>query len=123
MKKKAQVILSVSSDIGANFAYKLLKENKIIIGTYRKSNKHVKNLKKLGCILYKIDFENKKQISNFAAKVKNYNVTKLLSAVGSQEPVGKLIDVNLDQWEKSILVNAVNQIRCIVQIYKTSSLS
>jgi short-subunit dehydrogenase len=118
MKKKARVILSVSSDIGSELAYKWLREKRTVIGTYRILNKNVENLKKLGCKLYKVDFSNKNQVSNFSFSIKKYNITKLLSAVGSQEPIGKLIDVDFNQWEKSITINAINQIRCIVEIYR-----
>ena len=118
MKKKAHVIFSVSSDIGSELAYKWLKENKTVIGTYRILNKDVKNLKKLGCKLYKVDFSNKSEISRFSFNIKKYYITKLLSAVGTQEPVGKLVNVDFDKWEKSIIINAINQIRSIVEIYK-----
>lgn len=118
MKKKTYVILSVSSDIGANLAFKWLKEKKFVIGTYRISNKYIKRLKELGCKLYKVDFSKKKEVSNFVQKLKNYKIIKLLSAVGTQEPVGKLININFDQWEKSIIINAINQIKCIVEIHK-----
>lgn len=118
MNIKTYVILGVSSDIGTNLAFKWLKEKKSIIGTYRTLNNNVKKLKKLGCKLYKIDFSNKNQISKFILKVKKYNIVKLLSAVGSQEPIGKLVNVDFDLWENSIIVNAINQIRCITEIHK-----
>jgi short-subunit dehydrogenase len=118
MKKKANVILSVSSDIGSELAFKWLKENKSVIGTYRVLNKNVKNLKKLGCKLYKVDFSNKSEVSKFSIDIKKYYITKLLSAVGTQEPVGKFVNIDFDKWEKSIIINAINQIRCIVEIYK-----
>lgn len=118
MKKKANVILSVSSDIGSELAFKWLKENKSVIGTYRILNKNVKNLKKLGCKLYKVDFSNKSEVSRFSVDIKKYYITKLLSAVGTQEPVGKFVNIDFDKWEKSIIINAINQIRCIIEIYK-----
>ena len=118
MKKKANVILSVSSDIGSELAFKWLKENKSVIGTYRILNKNVKNLKKLGCKLYKVDFSNKSEVSKFSVDIKKYYITKLLSAVGTQEPVGKFVNIDFDKWEKSIIINAINQIKCIVEIYK-----
>jgi short-subunit dehydrogenase len=118
MKKKIYLILSASSDIGANVAFKWLQENKTVIGTYRIQNKNTKLLKKYGCKLYKVDFSKKDQILKFTKKIKKYYITNILSAVGTQEPIGKLININFDNWEKSILINAVNQIRCIVQIYK-----
>ena len=52
--------------------------------------------------------------------LKKDNIDKILSAVGSQDPIGNLIDVNFDKWENSIIINAINQIRCIIGLYKNN---
>jgi len=118
MKKYSYLILSISSDIGSELAIKWLKENKAVVGTYRTYNKKIKNLEKLGCKTFKVDFSKKKQISKFALKMKKYNFIKILSAIGHQDPVGNLVNVDFNEWEKSVMVNAVNQIRCIIELYR-----
>jgi len=120
MKKYSNLILSVSSDIGSELATKWLKENKTVIGTYRTYSKKIKDLEMLGCKTFKVDFSKKIQTSKFITKIKKHNITKILSAVGSQDPIGNLIDVNFDEWEKSVIVNAINQIRCIIELYKNN---
>lgn len=116
--KKFNIILSVSSDIGANLAFKWLKEKKNVIGTYRKTNKYISILKKQGCKLFKVDFSKKIEVDKFTKVIKGKKIEKILSAVGTQEPVGQFINVDFDKWENSILINAINQIRCIVKIHK-----
>jgi short-subunit dehydrogenase len=118
MNKYSYLILSVSSDIGSELAIKWLKEKKTVIGTYRTYSRKIKDLEILGCKTFKVDFSKTPQISEFISKIKKHNVNKILSAIGSQDPIGNLIDVNFDKWENSIIINAINQIRCIVGLYK-----
>ena len=120
MKKYSNLILSVSSDIGSELAIKWLKEKKTVIGTYRTYSKKIRDLEILGCKTFKVDFSKKTQISKFITKIKKDNIDKILSAVGSQDPIGNLIDVNFDKWENSIIINAINQIRCIIGLYKNN---
>lgn len=120
MKKYSNLILSVSSDIGSELAIKWLKEKKTVVGTYRTYSRKIRDLEILGCKTFKVDFSKKNQISKFTTKIKKHNVDKILSAVGSQDPIGKLIDVNFDKWENSIIINAINQIRCIIGLYKNN---
>ena len=41
-----------------------------------------------------------------------------MSTVGTQDPVDGLKKVDFDDWTDSIMINAINQIRCVVNLVK-----
>lgn len=117
IKKSYSLILSISSDIGYEIANDWLGK-KNIIGTYLTTSKKTNYLKKKGVKLFKVNFKNKKSIDNFCKSVSSRNISTIISAVGTQEPIGSLEQINFDKWTDSILINAINQIRCLVQLVK-----
>ena len=62
--------------------------------------------------------KKKKNIDRFCKEISKKEVTNIISTVGSQDPIGEFNKVNLDDWTDSIFVNAINQIRCIVNLLK-----
>ena len=117
MNNQHSVILSISSDIGFEIAKSWIGKKKII-GTYLTESKKIKFLKSKGVKLFKVDFKKKENVDNFCKKISKSEIKNIVSAVGSQNPIGKFNKVNLDDWTNSIFVNAINQIRCIVNLIK-----
>ena len=117
MKNKYNLILSVSSDIGFEIAKKWLGKKKII-GTYLTFSNKIRYLKSNGVELYKLDFKNKKKIDEFSKSISKKNIVNIISTVGSLDPISSLKKVNFDTWTESIMINSINQIRCITNIIK-----
>jgi short-subunit dehydrogenase len=117
MKNQYSVILSISSDIGFEIAKSWIGKKKII-GTYLTESKKTQFLKSKGVKLFKVDFGKKENVDNFCKKISKKELKNIISAVGSQNPIGRLNRVNLDDWTNSIFVNAINQIRCIIKLIK-----
>ena len=118
MSKKA-ILISINSDIGYFFAEKLIKKNYKIIGTYRKYNKRLSDLKKKGVILKKIDFSkdlSKKIIQNIVKECNKWDL--LLNFVGDQRPIGKILDLKNKEIIKSFNINFLSQFIITKEILK-----
>jgi len=118
MSKKA-ILISINSDIGYFFAVKLIKKNYKIIGTYRKYNKRLLDLKKKGVILKKVDFSkdlSKKIIRNIVKECNKWDL--LLNFVGDQRPIGKILDLKNEEIIKSFNVNFLSQFIITKEILK-----
>ena len=112
------LILSISSDIGYEIANQLLNKKKKIIGTYLNETNKTKLLRSKGILLYKVNFKNKKNIDIFCKRLKHKKINLIISCVGTLEPVGKFTKVNFNKWSESVMINSINQIRCILNIIK-----
>ena len=117
MKNQYSVILSISSDIGFEIAKSWIGKKKII-GTYLTESKKTQFLKSKGVKLFKVDFRKKQNIDDFCKQISKKELKNIISAVGSQNPIGRFNSVNFDEWTNSIFVNAINQIRCIIRLIK-----
>ena len=124
METKKIVLLSISSDIAFEVANDLLKKKFKIIGTYKTSSNKVSKLKKDGVKLFKLDLSNKKNIDLVAKKI-NYFTKKnwdyFISFAGQLNPIGKIIGTNSNNWERSIYVNSLGQLRLLSKILKRNA--
>jgi len=124
METKKIILLSISSDIAFEVANDLLKKKFKIIGTYKTSSNKVNKLKKDGVKLFKLDLSNKKNIDLVAKKI-NYFTKKnwdyFISFAGQLNPIGKIIGTNSNNWERSIYVNSLGQLRLLSKILKRNA--
>ena len=112
MKKKNRIILSISSDIGYSLAKDWLSKNFSVIGTYRKKNEKIKELESLGAKVFYCDLAKNKSVDNVSKKISKFGKwNSIVLAAGDQNPIGNILDINLDDFENSIKVNFINQIR------------
>ncbi|MFZ3053687.1 MAG: SDR family NAD(P)-dependent oxidoreductase [Sulfuricurvum sp.] len=112
---KNAIVFSVSSGIGYSLCLKLIQEGYSVFGTYKTFSDDVQNLKELGVNLYQsdllIDVELDKTIKFIKEDVKTWDALFILQA--TMNPIGKLLDIDMQQWEESIKLNFVNQIKII----------
>ena len=109
-----KIIISISSDIGFYLAKDWLRNGIRVSGTYRTRTNHCDELEQLGAKLIKCDLSNVKSIDDSICKLnKLQKWDNLVIATGSQEPIGRFIDCNIDSWSNSINVNFISQIRFI----------
>lgn len=119
MEKKVVVILSITSDIGADLAKRYTKKGNIVIGTYR-SEKGLEELKKIpNCHLFFCDVINKESIEEFIKNFECLNIKWdiLISCVGTQKPIGKFFNCDFEEWSSSIHVNAIEPLRVLHRLY------
>ena len=119
MKKKIRIILSISSDIGYYLAKDWLKKKLFVIGTYRKKTNKVKELEALGAKTFYCDIKKNNSIDLVSQKISKFGKwNTLVLAAGDQNPIGKIIDLNFNNFEDSIKVNFINQMRFLKNLLK-----
>ena len=118
---KKSIIFSISSDIGYNLSLKLLEDNHIIYGTYNNYSQNLKKLEALGAKLFKCDLLKDDDI------IKTINLIKkecscwdnLFILQASMNPIGSLDKLNMNDWENSIKLNFINQVKIIKELLNT----
>ena len=106
--KKRIFILSISSDIGYELAIYWIAKGYKVIGTYKSFSDKCKILKNKGATLYKLDLKKYLNIVNFFKKQK-IKWDWLIVATGTQNPIGKFLNVNDKEWATSIEINFTHQ--------------
>jgi len=113
MKKSNRIIISISSDIGYSLAKKWLNDGENVYGTYRTKSKKLIELKKLGAKVFKCDLTKKLSINSSIKKFKKIKWDVLVLSAGTQEPIGRFDKINFFDWEKSLKVNFINQLKIL----------
>jgi NAD(P)-dependent dehydrogenase (short-subunit alcohol dehydrogenase family) len=114
MNRDHKIVISISSDIGFYLAKDWLNQGIKVSGTYRTKTDQCEELEGLGAKLIKCDLSD---ISSIDDSIRELNKLQkwdnLVVATGTQEPIGKFIDCNIDAWSNSVNVNFISQIRFI----------
>ena len=113
------VILGISADIGRELALRYAASGWQVIGTYRNAD-HVAALRSIdGVSLLPCDLTDKESIDGFAAAlgVLDQPWDLLISSVGTLEPIGAFFQLDFDDWERSVTVNCVAQLRLLHALY------
>ena len=114
------IILGVNADIGRNICKLFHDDGASIIGTYRNDFpehdelSQMGNLKLVQCNLTQID--DVKRLAEFI-RASDFNWSILFSSVGTSEPIGRFFELDFDEWESSINVNMIAQLRVIHALY------
>jgi NAD(P)-dependent dehydrogenase (short-subunit alcohol dehydrogenase family) len=117
------VIVGVGSGIGHELALRFHRDGFVLVGTYR-TEAGVEDLRDLpGTHLYQCDILDEESVSRFTAAVGKLGVPWdiLVSSVGSQEPIGRFFDVDVDEWVDSVHVNALAQLRVVHRLRRWAS--
>lgn len=119
MKQTKNLIVSISSDIGFELAKSFLSKNEKVIGTYRSSSKKIMFLKKKQVECFRCDISSNKSVDKISNLIiSKYKLKNIIMAVGDQNPIGKFQKINFDNFEKSLKINFINQIRFLNNILK-----
>jgi len=117
--KKSVFILGIGSDIGKELAERYLRQGCYVTGTYRHKGSVKNILSKQSISLIKCDIGSKSSIkeciNKYKKSAKPWDI--FISCVGTLEPIGKFFDCDFDSWERSIVVNAISQLRFLHAIY------
>ncbi len=116
--KQSVIIISVSSDIGAAMARGWKTRGWDICGTYRTPSLVTEELKAIGVSLVQCDLSDLASISEATSRLKmlapKWDI--LIMGPGTQEPVGAFMECDFNEWEKSIGVNFVRQMRIVREL-------
>lgn len=116
---KTILILSVSSDIGSFLAQKYLSSGHRVIGSYR-STQMIKALTQHPhCHLFACDIHDPQSLFLFVEHIKQLGVhwDTFISCVGYPLPLQSFFDSDFAQWQQSVEVNSLDQLRAIHMLY------
>lgn len=112
--QKTAIILGISSDIGLGIAERLTKDGWRVIGVGRTK-------------VWDVDFYwsnlSSGTINTVASTLRNEGIRwdLFISAVGTTEPIGKFFDLDFNEWERSVIINATAQLRFLHAIWGLKS--
>lgn len=117
-KVKAAIIISISSDIGYALGRRWLAQGVKVFGTYRTYSQNVALLLEDGVPLFPCDLTERQSILNACSLLRDqcsqWDVLVLCPAL--RDPIAPFIGVDFDEWEKSVMVNFVGQLRVIREL-------
>lgn len=116
---KTVLVLSVSSDIGLFLARRYLSLGYTVIGTYRSARQVGPLRKDPRCHLFLCDVHDRQSLSAFVQAVKKLRLTWdiFISCVGDLAPVQAFFVSDFDQWQRSVEVNSIDQLRALHMLY------
>ncbi len=117
--QKTIIILSVSSDIGLYMAKQYLAQGHRVVGTYR-SDENLSDLKNNpDCSLFYCDINGRKSVELLIEQLKKAGVVWdiLISCIGQLTPVVPFFECNFEEWEESVHINSIDQLRVIHYLY------
>ncbi len=124
MNDSQNIIISISSDIGFALAKKWLLAGQLVSGTFRTRSALCDELENMGANLIHCNLEQQNSINEAIDFFNSLHSWKTLTlATGNQEPVGKFLDSNFNDWSKSINVNFINQLRFVYGLLGNKSLN
>lgn len=116
--EKTAIIVSATSDIGGALAQRWLQKKWRVLGTYRTPSRPFDNLVREGLLPVACDLADIRSLDNGCAEIKrsvsSWDV--LVLAPGTLDPVGPFLSTSFSQWNDSILVNFLAQIRIVHEL-------
>lgn len=112
-------LLGASSDIAIDLANRFLGRGDKVYGTFRQARPEIDQLQKRGALLESVDILSEDSAGTIAANLtkSGYAWNIFISAVGLLDPIGPFFSLDFDEWERSIEVNALAQLRVLHAIY------
>jgi NAD(P)-dependent dehydrogenase (short-subunit alcohol dehydrogenase family) len=116
---KTAVVLGITADIGRGLAKRLVRDRWKIIGIGRSLDRIHDLQGSPDYDLRQCAVTDKNEVSSLGAKLRAEGVQwdLLVSSVGTTEPIGKFFDLDFEQWEQSIDVNFIAQLRFLHAIW------
>ncbi len=109
------IVISASSDIGAALSRRWVEAGIDVVGTYRQKSQSVTDLEGAGVRLVECDLGDRASIKDAISSLCNLapRWDALIIAPGTLDPIGKFDELDFDQWEHSVSVNFVAQMRLL----------
>ena len=119
IKNNSVMIIAASSDIGGYLARHYLKQGARVFGTYRSLTPEVRRLMAEGVVFFHLDVSSVDSINEFVSALRRAEVCwdVLISAPGLLSPIGPFFELDFDEWERSVIVNSLSQLRVLRAVY------
>jgi NAD(P)-dependent dehydrogenase (short-subunit alcohol dehydrogenase family) len=113
------MIIAASSDIGGYLAQHYLQRGLRVFGTYRFLTPEVSGLIEKGVVFFPLDISSVDSINEFVLELRRAEVCwdVLISAPGLLSPIGPFFELDFDEWEQSVTVNSLSQLRVLRAVY------
>ena len=120
MKKEdcSAIIISASSDIGTALSERWLARGWSVFGTYRTESEAVNQSKSHGADLVRCDLSDPGSVRSTCCDLMKLcgQWDVLVMCPGTQEPVGPFAQCTFDEWEESVGVNFIGQMRVVHEL-------
>lgn len=115
---RTAIVISASSDIGAALCQRWLDRNWRVFGTYHTHSHLVEQIQSQGGQLFHFDLSSRESICKAAEYLQEQcpNWDVLVLAAGSQNPVGPFEECSFDEWEASVNLNFLAQMRIVHEL-------
>ena len=109
------IIVSATSDIGLDLSRHFLQKQFKLVGTFRTLSSQLKKLENQFLALIHSDLSDSRSVDECIQKIKHINFAWdfVILCPGTMEPIGKFGSCNIDDWEKSIRINLLSQLRFV----------
>jgi len=114
------IVLGASAAIGRNICEMLLENGNQVVGTYRSEFAELDSLaSRPGMTLVQADLTVPQDVQNLAVLISTIQQPwqLLFSSVGSSEPIGRFFELDFENWQHSIDINFMSQLRTLHAIY------
>jgi NAD(P)-dependent dehydrogenase (short-subunit alcohol dehydrogenase family) len=112
---KTAIVLGVTADIGRHIALRLIADGWDVIGIGRTAAR-LDALDKSGRLkAYQCTIANKDEVKRLTEEFRAAGLQwdLFISSVGTMEPIGSFFELDFDDWEDSIVINFVAQLRVL----------
>lgn len=123
--KRSAIVISASSDIGNALSLRWNTFGWDVYGTYRTKTKDVDNLMKSGVNLVSCDLLDSKSVKNACVSLCRFcsRWDVLVLCPGTLNPVGAFKNINFSQWEDSIKINFISQMRIVQKLLPSRNIN
>jgi len=117
------MIASVSSDIGAFLARYFAACNDNVYGTYRDPARIPEDLRGTGARLFQCDVDSNADVKRVMQEFREQGIKWdiFISAIGVLEPIGRFVELDFAEWERSVTTNSISQLRLLHGLYEMRS--
>ena len=104
---KHAVISGITADIGTALAERLIADGWSVTGLGRK----LERLGDIGAKLIDVSLDDSVQLADACSKIEPWDL--YISCVGTMQPIGPFFSSNFDQWQNTIELNSLSQLRVL----------
>lgn len=114
-QRRQGIIVSASSDIGLELSKHFFLKQFSLVGTFRKASTQLRELEGQFLALIQSDFSDSNSVDGCVQTLKHINFLWdfVILCPGTMEPIGRFESCNIDDWEKSIKINLLSQLRFV----------
>jgi NAD(P)-dependent dehydrogenase (short-subunit alcohol dehydrogenase family) len=109
------IIIGASSDIGLALSRHFLESGFSILGSFRKSSFELEELRSKFTGLIQSDFSDSSSVDQLVQSIKSlaFRWDFIIVCPATMQPIGKFKSCQIDDWEQSIKINFLSQLRLL----------